>query len=113
MESMSAAEARQVCLDLAARCTPENSSASFRTHLAAIDAAFAEGDLDHAAELIDYGASQVIDMAYIEELTRALEETELLANEESTQAYTTLSDVRFYFGYAELNRQPSNIVELR
>ena len=109
MESMSAAKARQACLDLAARCTPDNSSASFRAHLAAIDEAFAEGDLAHAAELIDYGAANVADMARGADMEITFDETDFVADEESTEAYSILDDVRFRFGLLELDRQPSNI----
>ena len=109
MKSLSAIEARQACLDLAALCTPENSSVGFRAHLATIDTAFAEGDLVRAAELIDYGASHLIDTARAAEMGETFDERALLADEENTEAYIVLSDVRFRFGLLNLRRQPSNI----
>ena len=111
-DSLSAAEARQICLDLAACCTPENSSVQFRHHLAAIETAFAEGDVERAAQLVDRGASLVISITHAPKPGTG-DETTFLANEDSTHAYATLSDVRFRFGLLTLGHQPSNMSILR
>jgi hypothetical protein len=112
MTPLSAAETRQALVDLLARSTPENTSDRFRATVHKAVCQLDSGDETGAATTINFAAAHTGGLHDCAAFPHVEPESCLQADEDATEAYTTLSDLRFRFGYLTMRRRPSNIMVL-